>query len=81
MHENTWGRVTFSVNLMFIRLDKFDGPIFAGAYIRVTYIPDVSWVTYLGRYIRLGGLYTGGVLTGFYVVITLLSLMSLYIYS
>ena len=73
--------MTFLVNLMFSRLDKFDGPIFAGAYIRVTYIPDVSWVTYLGTYIQQGGLYTGGVLTGFYVVITLLSLTSLHIYS
>ena len=34
-----------------------------GAYIR-----DVNWVTYLeGAYIR-GGLYTGGVLTGFYSI-------------
>ena len=37
-HENT-----FLVNLMFRRLDKFDGPIFGEAYIR-----DVNWVTYLG---------------------------------
>ena len=28
MLENTGGRVTFLVNLMFRRLDKFDGPIF-----------------------------------------------------
>ena len=28
MHENTWERVTILVNLMFRRLDKFDGPIF-----------------------------------------------------
>ena len=30
MHENTRGRATFLVNLMFRRLDKFDGPIIAG---------------------------------------------------
>ena len=28
MHKNNGGRVTFLVNLMFSRLDKFDGPIF-----------------------------------------------------
>ena len=28
MDENTWGRVKFLVNLMFCRLDKFDGPVF-----------------------------------------------------
>ena len=28
MHENTWGRVTFLVNLMFCRLGRFDGSIF-----------------------------------------------------
>ena len=38
MHENTCGRVTLLVNLMFRRLDKFDGPIFGGEYIGVTYI-------------------------------------------
>ena len=30
MHENTWERVTFLINLMFSRLDNFDGPIFEG---------------------------------------------------
>ena len=38
MHENTLGIVTilinFLINLMFGRLDKFDGPIFKGVYIR-----------------------------------------------
>ena len=37
MYENTCGRVTFLVDLMFGRLDKFDGLIFGGgggAYIR-----------------------------------------------
>ena len=34
MHENTGGRVTFLVKLMFRRLDKFDGSVFfLGAYI------------------------------------------------
>ena len=52
MHENTCGRVTFLVNLMFDRLDKFDGLIFRGliygggeAYI----IYDDIWG---GAYIR-----------------------------
>ena len=40
--------MTVLVNLMFRKLDKFDGPIFGeGGYIR-----DVNWVTYLGAYIR-----------------------------
>ena len=50
MHENTCGRVKFLVNLMFRRLDKFDGPIFGGEYIGVTYF---------GGYIFGGGLYRG----------------------
>ena len=53
MHKNTCGRVTFLVNLMFSRLDRFDGPIFGGGHIRGAYIWDVNWVTYLV------GLYTG----------------------
>ena len=33
MHENTGGRVTFLVNLIFSRLEKFDGLIFGeGVY-------------------------------------------------
>ena len=56
---------------MFSRLDKFDGPIFEGAYVREAYIRDVNWVTYLGSVYSGGGgrgvdLYKGGVLTGFY---------------
>ena len=40
--------MTVLVNLMFRKLDKFDGPIFGeGGYIR-----DVNWITYLGAYIR-----------------------------
>ena len=46
MHENTCGRVTFLVNLMFRRLDKFDGPIFGWLYIwrekGEAYIQDVN---------------------------------------
>ena len=30
MHENARRRATFLVNLMFHRLNKFDGPIFGG---------------------------------------------------
>ena len=51
---------------MFSRFDKFDGPIFKGAYIRGAYIRDVNWVTYWG-----GSLYSGGgrgLLTGFYYI-------------
>ena len=56
MYENNSGRVTFLINLMFSRLDKFDGPIFEGAYIRGAYIQDNNWVKYLGAYIRGRGL-------------------------
>ena len=70
MHENTWGRVTVLVNLMFCRLDKFDG-LYSGrrAYIQGTYIRDVNWVTYLGGVYSVG-LYTGSVLTGFYGILS-----------
>ena len=30
MHENTWGWVTFLINLMLSTLNKFDGPILEG---------------------------------------------------
>ena len=33
MRENTYGRVTFLINLMFSRRDSFDGSIFEGTYI------------------------------------------------
>ena len=56
MHENAWGRVAFLVNLMFCKLDKFNGPIFGeGAYMRGAYIRDINWLTYLGAYIQGGG--------------------------
>ena len=47
--------MTFLVNLMFSRLDKCDGPIIEGAYIRGggAYIRDAHWITYLG------GIYSG----------------------
>ena len=45
---------------MFSRLDKFDGPIFEGAYIR-----DVSLVTFFGDVYSVGGI-LWCVLTGFY---------------
>ena len=62
MHENTQGSVTFFINLVFSRLEKFDGSRFEGAYIQGAYIWDVDWIKYLGD------LYTGGILTGFYCV-------------
>ena len=78
MHENTLGIVTilinFLINLMFSKLDKFDEPIFKGAYIRGggrAYTWDVNWATYL-EVVDSGGwgvLYTAGwgrVLTVFY---------------
>ena len=43
---------------MFSRLDKYDGPIIRGAYIREgegVYIRDVNWVTYLGNVYSEGG--------------------------
>ena len=66
--------MTFLVNLMFSRLDKFDGPIIEGAYIRgEAYIRDVNWITYLGgwhifRVLTYAGGGGGGVgvLAGFY---------------
>ena len=58
MLENTWGRVTVLVNLMFCRLDKFDGLYSGrGAYIQGTYIQDVNWVTYLGGVYSVGLIY------------------------
>ena len=60
--------MTFFVNLMFRRLDKFDGPIFGGdggggAYIRgvgLLFGVLIGLHTW-GAYIRGGGgLYTGG---------------------
>ena len=64
---------TLLVNLMFCRLDKFDGPIFGGrreANIRGPgegdYIPDVHWVKYLGDVYSGVGWGGGGVYTGTY---------------
>ena len=59
MHENTCGRLTFFINLMFSRLDKFDG----------IYIQGNRGGLIFGILIGLhiwGGVYSGGVLTGFY---------------
>ena len=53
MHENTRGRVTFLINVMFSRLDKFDEPIIRGG-------------VYSGD---RGGLYTRDVLTIFYGIL------------
>ena len=71
MHENNGGRVTFLVNLMLRRLDKFDELIFVGgeliygggAYIRYF---NFNWVTYLGGIFSDGE----GVLTRFYGIET-----------
>ena len=55
MQENTLKimaiLINFLINLMFSGVDKFDGPIFMGAYIRgrgMAYNWDVNWATYLG---------------------------------
>ena len=73
MQGNTWRRVVFLVNLMFHRLDKFDGPIIGEGSGRIYecgggLYRDVNWVTYLGTYVYSGGLCTGrrDILTGFY---------------
>ena len=57
---------------MFGRLDKFNGPIFRGAYIGGggACIWDVNWVKYLRVHIRGGGgVYMGGILMGFYGIV------------
>ena len=72
MHENTWGRVTFLVTLMFCRIEKFDRHVFRGWG---AYISDVNWVT------NLGGVYLGGtyvrcrLLMGFYSIICITSMI------
>ena len=72
MHENTWGRVTFLVKLIFRRLDKFDGSVFfLGAYIGGgSYIWDANWVIYFfgggGGGVYRGKLIYVGLLMGFY---------------
>ena len=69
MHENTGGRVTFLVNLMFCRLDKLDGPIFekGGVHTGGLIFGMLTGLHTWGVYIR-EGLYMGGrgVLTAFY---------------
>ena len=52
------------INLMFSRLDKFDGPIFEEVYICGVYIWDVNWVTNFGGVYLRG--FMEGILTGFY---------------
>ena len=75
MHENTWGRVTFLVNLMFRKLKNLMGSysrgrIYGGGVGLGAYIRDVNQVTTYslggGGCIFGGGLIYGGVLTGFY---------------
>ena len=55
--------MAFLTNLMFSRLDRFDGSIFERLYIGAGgYIRGVNWVTYLGDIYsgrREGGSYTG----------------------
>ena len=70
MHENIWRRVTFLVNLLLCRLDKFDGPIFGGGggglgrgLIFWMLIGLHIW----GAYIREAYIW-GGVLTEFYAM-------------
>ena len=77
MYEETWVTVTFLANLMFCRLNKFDGLIFggggAGRIYRRAYFQDVNWVTYLGCTFGWGlidGLIYRGALTEFYGIAT-----------
>ena len=69
MHENAWGRVTFSVTLIFGRLDTFDGSIFGrGRNIYGeggSYIHDATRLNICGANIW-DSLYKGGVIAGFY---------------
>ena len=54
MHENASGRGTFLVNLMFRRLDKFDGPIFEREciYGARSVLTEFYWIyTYIYIYI------------------------------
>ena len=49
MHENTWGRVKFLVNLIFTKLEKFDGPLVKGGGMGVymgrgSYIHNINYV-------------------------------------
>ena len=73
MHDNTWERVTFLVNLMVGKLDKFDGPIFGGE--RWSYISGAGGLIFamlIVLYIFGGVAYIqgladiAGVLMGFY---------------
>ena len=48
---------------MFIRFDKFDGPLFGGLTYGGAYIRDIDWVTYLRGIFRGGR--ERGVLKGF----------------
>ena len=62
MDENTWGRVKFLVNLMFCRLDKFDGPVFEGGEEGI-YMGGLYSGFYLGYIFSeriFGGLLYGG---------------------
>ena len=55
MHENTRRRVTFLVNLMFSRLDKFNGPMFGGRRIYGGLIFGILIGLHIwGEYIRGG---------------------------
>ena len=73
MHDNTWERVTFLVNLMVGKLDKFDGPMFGGEMKLYkwpgrggSYICDVNCLIYfLGvAYIQGGGGWYRGSING-----------------
>ena len=62
MHNYTWRRMTFLINLMFSRLRKFDGPIF-----------EVRGDVYMeggggGGGANIRGPYIWGALTVFYVI-------------
>ena len=54
MHGNTCSRVTFLINLMFRRLDKFDWPLFGAGIIFGMLIGLNIWGVYLGMLIYEG---------------------------
>ena len=82
MHENASGRGTFLVNLMFRRLDKFDGPIFEREciYGAGSVLTEFYWIyTYIYIYIYYIYIYIIYIYIYIYMF-TLYKYMFLYVY-